>query len=57
MWLQGQIKDFVRLSREGAAEFLARLLRRPDQLQQVQVAIKEGLAKVNALSRGKGRER
>ncbi len=58
VWLQGQIREFVKLSREGgAAEFLERLQQSPEQLKQVQAAIKVGLAKINALPRDKGRGR
>ena len=57
-WLQGEIKDFLKLSREGGAdEFLQRLQQRPDRLKALEAAVTEGKAKANALPRDKGRER
>ena len=58
LWLQGQIQDFLKLSREGGAEaFLQRLQQRPDQLKALEAAVTEGKAKANALPRGLGRVR
>ena len=58
LWLQGQIKDFLKLSGEGGAdEFLQRLRQRPDRLKALEAAVTEGKAKVNALPRDKGRGR
>ena len=50
LWLQGQIKDFLKLSRKGADEFLEQLRLHPDRLNQLEAAVKVGLANVNALS-------